>query len=62
MTYQVLLDGKKYEVVAEVSKPSGHEGQFEGWEINIESVTLILDKEMEEEIVSQIKNQENEIF
>ena len=62
MTYQVLLDGKKYEVVAEVSKPSGRAGQFEGWEINIESVTLILDKEMEEEIVSQIKNQENEIF
>lgn len=62
MTYQVLLDGKKYEVAAEVSKPSGHEGQFEGWEINIESVTLILDKETEEEIVSQIKNQENGVF
>ena len=61
-THQVLLDGKKYDVVAEVSKPSGHEGQFEGWEINIESVTLILDKETEEEIVSQIKNQENGIF
>ena len=62
MTYQVLLDGKKYEVVAEVSKPSGYEGQFEGWEINIESVTLILDKETEEEIVQQIKNKENGVF
>jgi len=62
MTYQVLLDGQKYEVVAEVSKPSGHEGQFEGWEINIESVTLVLDKEIEEEIVQQIKSQENGLF
>ena len=61
-THQVLLDGKTYDVVAEVSKPSGYEGKFEGWEINIESVTLVIDKETEEEIVQQIKSQGNGLF